>query len=105
VLCPTPGPWTNAGILVTVPSLPSTAGIKDQGTTGLPWAIELADGSKCVGISGASNLIAGQRLAFACSGGVGLYGEVHRSSSTWMIYTGTQHSAQLTLQPIAIAWF
>jgi serine/threonine protein kinase len=105
VLCPDGGPWTNQGILVNVPSLPSPAGVKDQGTSGQPWAIQLADGSQCLAITGASNVIANQRLNFQCTGGVGLYGNVQRSAATWMIYVSPPHSGQIALRPVATAWF
>jgi eukaryotic-like serine/threonine-protein kinase len=106
VLCPNDGPWANRGILVNVPGgLTNSTGVKDQGTSGLPWAIQLADGSRCLPIGGASNVIANQRLNFDCTGGLGLYGNVQRSGEVWMIYAGAPHSAQITLRPIAIAWF
>jgi serine/threonine protein kinase len=105
VLCPDGGPWTNQGLLVTVPSLPNAGGVKDQGTSGQPWAIQLADGSQCLAITGASNVIANQRLNYECTGGVGLYGNVQRSAATWMIYVSPPHSGQIALRPIATAWF
>jgi Protein kinase domain len=106
VLCPNDGPWANTGILVNIPGgLPSAAAIKNQGTSGQPWAIELADGSKCLPISGASSVIANQRLNFDCSDGLGLYGNVQRSGSHWTIFAGAQHSGQITMRPIATAWF
>ncbi len=105
VLCPTSGPWTNRGLLLNVGTLPSTPGTQDQGTKGQPWAIQLGSGTNCVAISGATNVIAGQRLGYDCSGGVGLYGNVQRSGSAWMIFVGTPHSATLSLRPIAVAWF
>ncbi len=105
VLCPTDGPWTNRGVLVNVSSLPSAPGTPDQGTGGQPWAIQLPGGTNCVSISGATDEIAGQRLGYQCNGGVGLYGNVQRSSAAWMIYVGTPHSATLAPRPIAVAWF
>ena len=105
VLCPKSGPWTNRGLLLNVGTLPSTPGTQDQGTKGQPWAIQLGSGSKCLAISGATDVIAGQRLGYDCSGGVGLYGNVQRSGLAWMIYAGTPHSATLSLRPIAVAWF
>jgi hypothetical protein len=105
VLCPTEGPWANKGVLVNVPALPAAGGIKNQGTSGQPWAIQLADGAQCLPISGASNVIANQRLNFECTGGVGLYGNVQRSGSVWMIYVSAPQSGQIALRPIATAWF
>ena len=49
-------------------------------------------------------VIAGQPLRYECGGGVGLYGNVQRSS-VWTIYEGTAHNATLQPRPIAIAWF
>jgi hypothetical protein len=105
VLCPTNGPWSNAGLLLNVPSLPNNPGGSDQGTGGQPWAIQLADGSKCQEVSGATNQIAGQRLGYFCGAGVGLYGNVNKSAAVWMIFVGTPHSATLAMKPIAVAWF
>ena len=105
VFCPSPGPWANSGALVSVPSLPTGQANKDTGTSGQPWAIQLKDGSQCTEISGATNVIDGQRLGYGCSNQLGLYGNVQRSGTVWMIYTGQPHSAQLTQQPIAIAWY
>jgi hypothetical protein len=105
-LCPTAGPWANSGILLNNAALAAgTSPNQDLGTKGPPWALQLASGTKCLAISGATTLIAGQRLAYFCPGGVGLYGNVKRSGSAWMIYVGTSHSATLSLAPIAVAWF
>jgi serine/threonine protein kinase len=105
-LCPVNGPWSNSGILLThAGPAPGLIPNKDEGTRGPPWAIQLADGTNCVEISGATTVTAGQRLGYECPGGVALYGNVQRSSSAWMIYVGTAHSATLAVKPIAVAWF
>jgi hypothetical protein len=106
VLCPLDGPWANHGLLMDVSSLPSTpGGSQDQGTNGQPWAIQLSGGTNCMSISGATSLIAGQRLGYDCTGGVGLYGNVQRSGPVWMIFVGTPHSSTLAPKPIMVAWF
>ena len=105
-LCPVNGPWANQGLLLNGAALPSgTTPNQDAGTKGPPWAIQLADGTNCLEISGATSVTAGQRLGYVCPGGVGLYGNVQRSSPAWMIYVGTAHSATLATKPIAVAWF
>lgn len=105
-LCPVNGPWANQGLLLNGAALPSgTTPNQDGGTKGPPWAIQLADGTNCLEISGATSVTAGQRLGYVCPGGVGLYGNVQRSSPTWMIYVGTAHSATLATKPVAVAWF
>jgi len=105
VLCPVDGPWANSGLLLNVGSLPSPPGSQNQGTGGQPWAIQLPGGTNCLPISGATTVIAGQRLAYECNGGVGLYGSVQRSGSVWMIFVGTPHSTTLKMKPISVAWF
>ncbi len=105
-LCPVNGPWANRGLLLNGAALPNgTTPNQDAGTKGPPWAIQLADGTNCLEISGATTVTAGQRLGYVCPGGVGLYGNAQRSSPAWMIYVGTAHSATLATKPIAVAWF
>jgi hypothetical protein len=104
VLCPTDGPWSGAGVLINTSSSLVSSG-KDQGTRGQPWAIQLADGTRCVAVSGATSEVAGQRLGYFCKHGIGLYGNVQRSAAVWTIFVGTPHSATLAQRPIAIAWF
>jgi predicted Ser/Thr protein kinase len=103
--CPINGPWTNQAVLLKNAVPNSGTPNKDTGTGGQPWAIQLPDGTNCEELSGATTLVAGQRLGFGCTGGAGLYGNVHRSGAVWMIYEGTAHSATLALKPIAVAWF
>jgi serine/threonine protein kinase len=74
LLCPSDGPWANSGVLINVSALVSFGG-KDQGTSGQPWAIQMADGTRCLAVSGATNEVAGQRLGYFCKHGVGLYGK------------------------------
>ncbi len=105
-VCPVNGPWTNTALLLKNATLPNgVTPNQDTGTKGPPWAIQLASGANCLEFSGATTLVAGQRLAYGCPGGIGLYGNVQRSGPTWMIYVGTAHSATLALKPIAVAWF
>lgn len=105
VLCPSDGPWAATGLLLNVHSLPSTGSVSDQGTHGQPWAIQLADGTRCLAVSGATNEIAGQRLGYFCKGGIGLYGNVQRSAPGWTIFVGSPHSTTLAMKPIGVAWF
>jgi hypothetical protein len=103
-LCPSGGPWTNRGLLLNSPP-PSGQLNKDDGTSGPPWALQLSDGINCVELSGATEVIAGQTLSYGCGEGVGLYGDVNRSAQAWTIFEGKPHSATLSQQPIAVAWF
>lgn len=103
--CPINGPWTNMAVLLKNAVPNSSAPNKDLGTGGQPWAIQLTNGANCQELSGATTLVAGQRLGYGCTGGAGLYGNVHRSGQVWTIYEGTPHSATLALKPIAVAWF
>jgi hypothetical protein len=107
VLCPIGGPWGGTGLLVNLPAndLSNAVADKDAGTRQLPWAIELDNGWKCLGLTGATNVIDGQRLGYGCSNGAGLYGNVHRSSSAWTIDAAAAHANSIQSEPIKQAWF
>lgn len=106
VLCPTDGPWGSQSDLLSLPGgVPTNLQDSNAGTSGQPWALQLADGSQCLLLGGATTVVAGQRLNYDCANGLALYGNVQRSGQVWMIYAGTPHSAQLTLRPVATAWF
>jgi serine/threonine protein kinase len=107
VLCPIGGPFGGTGLLVNLPSndLSNQVPNKDSGTKGLPWAIELDNGWKCLAFTGATNVIDGQRLGYGCSNGAGLYGNPHRSSSVWTIYGAGAHANTISSEPIKAVWF
>ena len=106
VVCPTDGPWGTSGVIVQVSGgLDSASADPGPVDKSLPWAIQMANGAHCEIATGASNEIAGQRLNYFCTGGLGLYGTVDRSGSVWTIYAAGRNATQITMQPIAIVWY
>jgi hypothetical protein len=112
VVCPNEGPWTGTGIEIqlTCPlpyeAITEEVRHEEGGTTGMPWTLELTDGSHCVLLNGASSEVAHLRFNYTCKpDNLDLYGPPDRSSSTWTIYAGPANASQLSTVPIAIAWY
>ncbi|MGZ4402696.1 MAG: hypothetical protein ACXVRI_07595 [Gaiellaceae bacterium] len=75
-------------------------------TSGSPWALELAEGARCVKFTGATGAIAGLGISYGCSGGGVLVGEPRRRTATWTIFYGSGFKAKtLAERPIAEAWW
>lgn len=52
-----------------------------------PWGLRLANGDTCVFMTGATDVVAGQRLNYACTRSGWIIGHVDRSMSTWTVET------------------
>jgi hypothetical protein len=90
VICPNPSLSGGIKILLTR-GLPRRDA--DQGLPSLfndPWNIELTDGRHCTFSSGASNVVAGNRLNYFCTGAVdyGLWGLPDRTVELSTIFSG-----------------
>lgn len=71
-----------------------------------PWAVRLANGATCAYFSGASGVVGGMRINYACSNGTSLLGEPDRSSAPWTIYyMKSQRHSSMTQIGIAMAVF
>lgn len=106
VVCPLDGPWTNTGlrIALTVPLPRDRANTLQQGM-GQPWALQLADGSRCELLGGATGVVDGMRLNYACNSRLNLYGNPDRSARPWTIFAGAENATQLTTREVTIAWY
>ena len=51
----------------------------------MPWALETSSGLRCTKLTGATNVIAGQRVNYGCTDGSVLVGDVDDSSDLWTI--------------------
>ncbi|MGA8575881.1 MAG: hypothetical protein WB609_09435 [Candidatus Cybelea sp.] len=73
---------------------------------GVPWGLRLAGGDKCVYVTGASYLIAGKRLNYACERSGWVAGVPDRAVDLWTVQTvsapGEKHLVTL---PISTAVF
>lgn len=112
VVCPTEGPWTGVGIEIRLTrplpheALSEEARHEAGATTGIPWTLQLADGSHCILLNGASTEVDHLRFNYTCKpDNLDLYGPPDRSSSAWTIYAGPANASQLTTVPIAVAWY
>ncbi len=110
VVCPTGGPWTDKGVEVRlespVSSLHGNTGQWPSGSPRIPWALQLADGSDCQLVSGATSVVDGMRQNYECRpDGLWLYGGPNRDTPVWMIFGNGANSSELTQRPVAIAWY
>jgi hypothetical protein len=101
VLC-VDAPWSRAAVRLRLDSLDRGA---PAGSGGPPWALELADGSRCVFVTGATTVVGGRRLNYACGRTRVLFGEPDRSRSVWRIRMARDATgANMTTVPIRVAW-
>ncbi len=107
VLC-AQDPWSSVVKLTLRKPLPQDMANESSGdpTAKRPWSIKLADGKRCVALTGATGTIAGLGIGYGCEGGGVLVGEPHRGRPTWTIFYGSSFDAKaLAQRPIADAWW
>lgn len=102
--------WDPAG---TKP-MPVQPRLKDDVTkTEPPWAVELANGQRCIVVSGATFVVAGQRGNYECSksdgfnGGRGawLIGVPDRAAQPWLAYYLAPNTSQTIQVAVRVAWY
>lgn len=90
VVCPV-NPFSSSAVLMHV-STPIDTRPPERTDRYHAWALRLANGSRCAFVSGATAMIAGMRLNYACTNGTALLGEPDRSSEPWTIDAVTSQS-------------
>ena len=76
-------PFSNNVLLIVLnKALPR----RDDSPEPAPWALRLSNGARCVLATGATDVIAGMRLNYACSTGGWVLGDPHRSSQPWRVF-------------------
>ncbi len=85
---------------------PAAAGVEeaDPDPWELPWALELANGERCTLLTGASVVLAGERLHYACEGGGAVLGEPDRGQPLWTVSYLAGGAVATTLVDVAVAW-
>jgi hypothetical protein len=82
VACP-PDPFAKAVLLIDLnkglPSHGSSSGLS-------PWAMRLANGAKCIFVTGATGVVAGMRLNYECDPKGWVLGDLDRSSQPWRVF-------------------
>ncbi len=70
----------------------------------LPWALELANGERCTLLTGASVVLAGERLHYGCEGGGAVLGEPDRAEPLWTAAYLADGAVGTTLVDVSVAW-
>jgi len=73
--------------------------------TTLPWALELANGQRCMMFTGATAPVAGMRINYGCPGGFQVVGDIDRSQPAWRVFFQGEKSISLEQIDITVAWF
>jgi hypothetical protein len=70
----------------------------------IPWALELANGDRCTLLTGATAVLAGERLNYGCESGGSVLGELDRSGPVWMVFYLAKDAYASDLVPVAVVW-
>lgn len=99
-------PWvTVAHRLDLDEPLPSdTANSDFSPQTAAPWAMQLANGQRCVLLGGATTQFAGERVNYGCDDGY-IVGDPDRSNEVWTALYGNEESTTLQAEHVGRAWF
>lgn len=101
-------PWgANAVLLTRSGALPGRArGNEPNYAAGTPWALELANGQRCVALTGATAPVAGLRMNYGCPDGGVVAGPIDRSLPVWRVfYESGNRSLSLAQVEVRVAWF
>lgn len=73
---------------------------------GLPWALELVNGRRCILLTGATASVAGMRINYGCPDGAQVVGEIDRRLPRWRVFYGTATRSLFQEQVgVATAWY
>ncbi|HEY7078016.1 MAG TPA: hypothetical protein VH418_21710 [Solirubrobacteraceae bacterium] len=105
VLC-LPSPWARAATRMHVRG---RLGRPAKGTAALPWGLRLRDGERCLLLQGASDVLRGRRINYACTRTRFLAGRPDRRRAVWRIrgarMTPAGHFVAAGTARIAIVYF
>ncbi len=72
----------------------------------LPWALRLANGTRCQVATGATGIVGGMRLNYACSSRGWVLGDIDRSQEPWRVYYSAKadgsHSRKISVKEAVI---
>lgn len=99
-------PWDREIVLVQTRQPLVAAQAEPDLEEGLPWALELEGGQRCVILSGATTSVAGMRLNYDCGAGEGnVVGEPDRTDALWEVFFVPEGSAELAQVSVVVAWY
>ena len=99
-------PWSSGvAVYVLTGPLPEAKPSAGDPTAAHPWGMELADGTRCLVVTGTPVTVAGQRITSTCNGSYNAIGEVDRSQPVWTIQVVRGQSTQPERKAIVKAWY
>jgi hypothetical protein len=70
-----------------------------------PWALELADGSRCTFLTGATWQVAGLRANYGCTNGAAVFGDVDRGAPLWRVFVQHGPAGVIRRTAVLVAWY
>lgn len=70
----------------------------------IPWALELANGTRCGLLTGATAVLAGQRINYGCEDGGFVLGEVDHALPMWTVTYLAEGASATDLVDVVTAW-
>lgn len=68
----------------------------------LPWALLISNGARCYSVTGATGVVAGMRISYACNTKGSVLGDVDRSTQLWRVFYSPNpygsHYKRITVQ-------
>ncbi|HLJ58772.1 MAG TPA: hypothetical protein VKZ50_03475 [bacterium] len=103
--CPE-NPWSPRVTLLVPSKVPPRAQANRPGIgQGLPWALELTNGTRCVFLTGATSAVAGMRVNYGCVGGPSVVGELDRTLPQWRAFVDPGKGVTVQMQGLAVVWY
>lgn len=102
LVCTSNGPWSQDVITFLASTPPPLRDAPPMSDT--PWALELANGARCLRWIGSGAAVAGLALTYRCGDDAWVLGEPDRSEPVWLaLYKDTRYFAEQV--PVSIAWY
>ncbi|MEP7020842.1 MAG: hypothetical protein ABI808_09330 [Pseudonocardiales bacterium] len=95
-----PDPWSGALVVTLTAPLPITPPV---GHAANPWALQLANGVRCVASGGTVHSVDGVSLNLQCSGGTAA-GGLDTTGPMWQVKYGPQSGGPLAVVGVTHAW-
>ena len=95
-----PDPWSGARVVTLTAPLPV---VRPIGNSARPWAVQLANGARCVASTGTVQSSHGVALDLLCPGETAA-GGLDTTNATWHVQYGPKSGGPLTPVDVAQAW-
>lgn len=95
-----PDPWSGARLVSLTEPLPSTTPLAGPAN---PWAVELANGARCIAATGTVPEVDGLSLNLLCAGGMAA-GGLDITGPQWRVRYGASAGGSLSLVAVSAAW-